>query len=110
MAASMTERTTDSKNRKFAPALVSIFVDSKVEEGDTVSSLGKIEVDSYLYDRDVDGGKPTAHERKTLDLALAVQLEVCTPEEAAALDSLIRRLLNSIDYMEENKPTTTPEE
>ena len=107
MAAVITERTTDSKNRRAGATLLSIKFNSKVVDGVVETTTGAIEFDSHIYD--LDDGEKGAHLREPFDIALAVQLGVYTVEEAAQLEALIRKGYNAIDYMKENKPQESAE-
>jgi hypothetical protein len=100
--ATMEKRNIDSKNRQYLPDFITIRTPSKVVDGVGVSELGTITLDSHLHDLDIDGGEPTTHERRVIDLKKYVATGVLTQERAESLEEDIRVILRAVDFVEEN--------
>lgn len=92
-------REIDSKNRQFHPDFITIFTPTEVVDGEGVSSIGNIQVDSHKVD--LDDLSKGEHERYDLDLAFAVELEVITAEQAQSMEGTMRILLQNIDVMKQ---------
>jgi len=90
-------REIDSKNRQFHPEIVTLRTPTVVTDGKGVTNIGLIEVDSHKID--LDDLSVGVHERYILKIALAVELEIVTVEQAENMELTMRTLLQNIDVM-----------